>query len=127
MEKRFETYEDCEKAVGLTPGTLPDVSMLPAKYRKSLIADFQATIVTEAHNEGWEPDFTNHNQAKYSVWPEIKADKKRPTGFGFSYSGYVSSYSCAAVGSRHLLKSRELALYVQVQFADIYKSHLLLK
>lgn len=127
METRFKTYEDCEKAVGLTPGTLPDVSMLPEKYRKALIADFQATIITEAHNEGWEPDFTDQDQFKYSVWPEIEADSDRPSGFGFSYSDYVHSFTLTAVGSRHLLKSSALAMYVQQQFPEIYKKHLLLK
>ncbi|MCE9538716.1 MAG: hypothetical protein K8R85_05815 [Bacteroidetes bacterium] len=127
MEKKFDNYEDCEKAVGLTPGTLPDVSMLPEKYRKSLIGDFQATIVTEAHNDGWEPDFSNKNQPKYSVWPEIKADKKRPTGFGFSSSGYADSFTVTFVGSRHLLKSPELAIHVLEQFPEIYQAHLLLK
>ena len=127
MLKKFKTYKECEKAVGLTPGILPDVSMLPEKYRKSLIADFQTTIITEAHNEGWEPDFNNHNQPKYSVWPEIDADEKVPSGFGFSHSVFAYSDAYTAVGSRHLLKSYELAMHVQKQFPEIYKAHILLK
>lgn len=126
MSKKFKTYQECEKAVGLTPGTLPDVSGLPEKYRKSLIADFQVTVITEAHNDGWEPDFNERNY-KYSVWPEIEADKDRPTGFGFSHSLYVLSSTDTCIGSRHLLKSSKLAMYVQKQFPEIYKAHLLLK
>ncbi len=127
MEKKLKTYEECEAAVGLTPGTLPDVSMLPEEYRKSLIADFQLSIICKAHNDGWEPNFNDDDEWKYNMAPFIDANEEHPTGFGFSLSYCDSWFAYADCGSRHLLKSRELAIYIQDQFPEICKAHFLLK
>ncbi len=125
--KKLTKYKDCEKAVGLKPGLLPIVSHLPKKYQKALIADFKRTIITEAHNEEWIPDFTDYSQYKYSPWPKVLADKKRRTGFGLSYGVYVITYTRTHVGSRHLLKSSELSKHLFETFPKIFKDHLLLK
>lgn len=125
--KKFNTYKACEKAVGLKSGLLPDVSMLPKEFQKSIIADFKYAVIAKAHNDDWEPDFTDYNQPKYFIWPDILADKKRPTGFGLSCYDYDFTASPASVGSRHLLKSRELCKHVFDTFPEILKDHYLLK
>lgn len=130
---KLDSLEECQKELGITPGTKPEVSHLPEKYRKSSIADFYLTIICEAHNKVnnggkiWEPNFNDTNQPKYSMWPLIDANKKHPTGFGFSYSGYVSSRAYSACGSRHLLLSPELAIHILDQFPEVCKAHFLLK
>jgi len=125
--KKFKTYEECEIAVGLTPGTLPDVSMLPEEYKKSQIADFKIAIICKAHNDGWEPNFNDYDEYKYNMCPRIAATDECPSGVGFSVSACDYWRTRTGCGSRHLLKSSELAMYIQEQFPEICKDHFLLK
>jgi len=127
MEKLYDTYEECEKKAGLIPGTLPNVEGLPEKYRKSQVADFMLAVVCEAHNDGWEPNFNDTDEYKYSMWPTVDANEQQPTGFGLSYPGCDLWTSRTDCGSRHLLKSRTIAIHIQKQFPEICKNHFLFK
>jgi hypothetical protein len=62
----IKTFEDACNKLGITPETvLPDFSIFPEKHRKALIAIAMLFIITEALNDGWEPDFSNGNWDKY--------------------------------------------------------------
>jgi hypothetical protein len=124
---KFKTYQDCEKAVGLSTGLRPTVSHLPAKYQKSITGQFQAIIICEAFNEGWEPDFNNPNQDKYAVCPRIEANEQHPSGFGFLSSVYAYWLTSSPCGSRLLFKSSELAMLALEQFPEIFKDYILFK
>lgn len=124
---KFPTYEDCEKAVQLATGLLPIVDHLPERFRKPLTGAMQAMVVTEAFNEGWEPDYTNARQPKYFVCPAIDADESCPSGFGFSGSPYGHWSTDANCGSRHAFKTSELALCALEQFPEIFKDYILFK
>jgi hypothetical protein len=121
--KKIKTFADACMALKLDPKKLPDVSMLPVIHQKAIISMYKLTIIVEALNEGWKPNWNDSNEAKYSTWFEIKADKKRPSGFGFSGTYYDSWYtnSHTDCGSRLCFKSSELALYAGKQFASEYK------
>lgn len=131
--KKFKTLEECQIELGIKLGLKPSVSKLPKKYRAALIADFNLTIICEAHNkvnnEGkiWEPNFNDTNEPKYSMLPWIKASEEQPSGFGFSDSHYAYSLAGTFCGSRHLLKYSELAIHILDQFPDVCKDHFLLK
>jgi hypothetical protein len=119
--KKIETFEGACKALKVNPSALPDVSAVPKKYRKRMIADYKLMIITEAINAGWQPDWNDINEYKYYPWFRIGADKNRPSGFGFSYPGYDSANSYTTVGSRHCFKTREMALYAAEHFEELYQ------
>lgn len=81
-------------------------------------AYLKLTIIAEALNEGWFPDFSNHNEYKYYPW------FKYTSGVDFSYYGYNRDFTNTDVGSRLCFKSRELAEYACKQFQDIYNDFL---
>lgn len=108
---QLKKWQDAFKAKGLNPKELPDVSMIPAKYRKSVIAQYVLNVVVEFLNDGWIPDYTNHDQYKYEIWWKVEADKKHPSGFGLSLDGVDYWCTITIVGVHLCFKSRELAKY----------------
>ena len=123
---KFPNYEACEKAVQLTHGALPIVDHLPERFRKPLTGSFQAMVVTEAFNEGWEPNYTD-GSPKYFVCPEIEANESCSSGFGFSLSDFVRWNAYTGCGSRHAFKTADLALCALEQFPEIFKDYILFK
>jgi hypothetical protein len=67
--RSIKTVEDAFKKNGYDSSKLPDLSMIPSKFRDQLLTCFLLMVIFEAINDGWEPDFSNHNQAKYYPWP----------------------------------------------------------
>jgi hypothetical protein len=116
----IKTIEDAFKKCGVDPKIRPDVSMLPAKHGSFLITCFLLTIVFEAINDGWEPDYRNHSQAKYFPWPWVSS-----SGFAFADSDFSYGHSSACVGFRLCTDSADKARYVLTQFEDLWKEWLL--
>ncbi len=114
----IKTVEDAFKKVGMDPGIRPDVSMLPEKFGSFVITAFLLSVVFDAINDGWEPDYSNHNQAKYYPWPWVSS-----SGLGFAGScyAYAYDYSTAGVGFRLCTDTAEKAKYVLDQFPDLCK------
>jgi hypothetical protein len=107
---------------------LPDVSKLSRADGRYLADKYKLTTIIAAMNfvEGkWKPDWSDHNQYKYFAWPEIAADKKHPSGFGFSDSAYDYGYAGTAVGSRLCFKSSEMALWALKKYKNLYITVLL--
>ncbi len=124
--KTVKTYEEACEKLGLKPMALPEVSVVPSKHQKALIAHFKLIIIAEALNDGWQPNWNDSDEYKYFPWFEIKADDKRPGGFGFSYTYYDHWHTDTTVGSRLCFRTRELATYAGKQFADLYKEYFLI-
>jgi hypothetical protein len=118
--RTIKTVENAFKKCGYDPAKLPDVSMLPEKYRGTLTTAFILMVIFEAINDGWEPDFSNHDQGKYYPWPWVSS-----SGFGFSDSYCAYGYAASTVGSRLCTNTSEKALYVLNQFEDLWKDWLL--
>jgi hypothetical protein len=118
--RTIKTKEDAFKKCGYDPSKLPDLSMIPDKYRDALITAFILMVIFEAINDGWEPDFSNHNQSKYYPWPGVSS-----SWFGFSFSDFGCGVTHSHVGSRLCTNSSEKALYILDQFKDLWKAWLL--
>lgn len=116
----IKTVEDAFKTSGLNIQKLEDLTMIPEKYRHSIWSAFLLMVVFDAINDGWEPDFSNHNEARYFPWPLVLS-----SGFGFSYSGYLYGNTDAYVGSRLCTNSAEKAKYILEQFEDLCKAWML--
>ncbi|MCF0070258.1 hypothetical protein LZD49_07230 [Dyadobacter sp. CY261] len=117
---RVRSYEDACDIVGIVPHTIENFSDVPDVDRQSTFAYHQLTIIARALNEGWAPDWKNHNQPKYYGWFEHAAG-----GSGFSFCVSACVFSLSYVGSRLVFRSSELAEYAGKTFIEIYNSYLL--
>lgn len=124
---RVKTFAAACKKLGLKTNG-PGVTGLPLKHRRAIIAFYKLTIIIQALNDGWVPDYTDTDQYKYYIWTYIKADAKRKGGFGFGGTFYGWSDSRSAVGSRLCFKSRELAEWAwkQKEIKALYKDYMLM-
>lgn len=119
----------CEKAfiqackeLGINPNNLPIVDSLPEKDQKSIIAYYKLTIIIRALNEGWEADFSDHNQRKY--WNYLWVDA---AGFVCAYTNATASYAAAYIGSRLCFKDYATAQFAIENFKPLYEEYLLIK
>lgn len=146
ITERVKTFED---AVGELGNEHPLVKVYQSiKYGycselvgKDLLAYTKLSIICEALNEGWHPQFSLNERRWYPYYELLTNDeieemseeeKSRVVGragnYASAYGGLVcsgannvSSYSGTGVGSRLAFKSEELAEYAGKTFIDIYK------
>ena len=120
----IKTYEDACKAQEVDATALPDVSMLPAKHQKSIIAHYKLIIVVAAFNGCWTPDWSNTRQWKYEPWFRVVPDSSKPSGFGLSSNDYDNWNANSIVGSRLCFETSEQAEYAGTQFKELYEDYL---
>jgi len=123
---RVKTFKDACEVLGIVEPThaIPGVVQKTLKRdSESIIAYTKLIFIARALNEGWEPEWTDSNQAKYFPWFEWK---KKTSGFGFSGTSYDGWAANATVGSRLCFKTKELAEYAGKQFEEIYNEFLTL-
>lgn len=113
---RVKSFEDACQVLGMNPSCL-----FHGGETKDEEAYIKLKTIARALNEGWTPDWTDSNEAKY--WPYFDSYK---SGVGFSYDACVYWYATTAVGSRLCYKSSELAKYAGTQFLSIYNDFLTL-
>ncbi|MEO2052671.1 MAG: hypothetical protein ABGX00_12985 [Allomuricauda sp.] len=100
-----------------------DFLTFPEKHRKALEARIKLTIIAEALNDGWQPDWGDDDECKYEPWFIMGGS----SGSSFSYGGCSLSISCVAGGSGLFYKTRELGEYAGKQFKDLYHDYLFVK
>lgn len=123
MGKQIKTFEQACKALKIE-AVLPDVSMIPEKEQKAIIAHYKLTVIARALNEGWTPDYNNYDEYKYYPWFNMD-DSGAPLGFSFDVYGFV--YTCTCVGARLVYKSRALAEYAGQTFVDLYRDYMVIE
>lgn len=114
IKDRVTDYESACRELGLEPLTEADFGILHKNQRKRYFNRHVLTVVIEALNEDWKPDFQNHSEYKYYNYPYT--DGKGGFAFDCDYYNRI----CDA-GSDLYYKSRELAEYGQT----ILKQHYL--
>ena len=114
ITEKIKTYEDALKETGRPD--VPDMSAFPEDMRKHFTALYKMVVIVEALNEGWKPDWNNTDERKCYPWFWMS-----PSSFAFCGSACDYEYARAGSGSRHKLKSYELADYCGKQFEDIWK------
>lgn len=122
ITKKIKSYEDACKVLGLNPENQPCVDSVSEKDRNSIIAYHKLIVIVRALNEGWEADFTNHDQYKYWNWLWVDT-----AGFVCAATASTAALAHAAVGSRLCFKNRKLAEYAITQFKSLYEEYLLIK
>ena len=91
------------------------------KHIEALVALNRLFTISEAWNkaDGFAPDFSDWNQAKYYPW--FKYDKDA-AGFVYAYAYSTPSYAGAYFGSQLCFKTRERAEQFGKQFAELYNN-----
>ena len=115
ITERVKTFEDALALVQV-PAEIKEFLEIqtPNKHVKSMQAAAMLTIIAEALNEGWKPDWSNRSQIKYWPWLEFSP------GVGFSFLDCDYGSAGSYVGSRLCFKNADLAKYVATQFQSIY-------
>lgn len=119
ITKKVNSFEDACSVLNIDTN-LPDFSMVPEKDRKPLIAHYKLTVICEALNDGWVPDWSNGDWDKWYPWFDM--DDEGSSG-RFSFSRSVDLGSHSLVGSRLCFKSSELASFAGRQFEDLYRDY----
>lgn len=115
---RVKSFEDACRVLKRDPDL--DISVGNSDFEGELAnikAYLKLTTVVKALNEGWQPDWSNKNEAKYYPWMTFTPG----VGFRFFVSDGDLDYS--SVGSRLVLKSRELAEYAGKQFEPLINQY----
>jgi hypothetical protein len=123
---KIKSFEDACQALGLDPSKLPEVSMLPEKHQKSITAFYKLITIAEALNEGWQPDWNDHDQYKYFAWFDVEASEEKCSGSGLSFDDLRwLAHAATYVGSRLCFKTHTVAQYFGVTFIDLFVDYLL--
>ena len=117
--KSIKTFEDACKKTGIET-TEPEIKAAHIEPVKAMIAYYKLVIIFMAINNGWKPDWSDHNQWKYYPWFYVLS-----SGFGFDASHYACAGSHTTVGSRLCFESEEKADYAGKQFTAIYEEFLI--
>ena len=116
--RTIKSFEDACKKENVDPALLPDVSMIPQEFRKSIINVYKLYIIYKAINNGWIANYGNSNETKYFPWYTVLPSG---SGFDFSDTDYYCDSSYTAVGVRLCTDTREKALYIAETFGEEYK------
>src|SRR5690606_22376452 len=115
---KINTLEDAFISLNMDVYTRPDVSMLPEAFQKSVIAAFEAEVLTKAlNNEGleqeWVPDYTNSDQPKYE-------HVYYGSGSGWALFAVSDWFAFTYCGSRRVFRTRNIANDAWDRFKEIY-------
>lgn len=120
VTERIKTYEDAclELDIPLMPERCKGMTEDEAAY-------YSLKVIAKALNEGWEPDWSNIKQKKWSPW--FKVTDTNPAGLSYSNTHDTVSYAnaYAIFGSRLCFKTEALAKYAGTQFIKLYEKYLL--
>lgn len=151
IKERIKTFEDAVNAIGEDHPLVAQYKAINNAFKEEdnnlhLFAYTRLTIIAEALNEGWRPEYTE-DEYRYYPWFGLYTqeeyddmdddDKERCRFVGRSgnsanaYGGLVcagayhgSAFSGSYIGSRLAFKSRDLAIYCGKQFIDIWINYL---
>ena len=114
IRDRIKSFEDAR--LELDAPDVPAFSDVPENRRAYYKALYRMNVITEALNEGWQPNWDNRNEYKWHPWFLMS-----PSGFAFGNALCDDSYADAGSGSRLHYKTEALAKYSATQFLDIWK------
>ena len=146
VTERIKTFEDAAYALGNSHPFVKEWRM-GVDPSPDLEAYLQLRIICAALNEGWKPRFTG-DEYRYTPWFRIytkkgyekldEDEKKRSCvvyqssyivsavgGMSYVFASDDAAYTFASIGSRLVLKTKELAEYCGRQFIDLWADYLL--
>lgn len=117
------------KITGDDPATLTKlakfVKNLPRRHQKYMIAAYARPIIAEAFKNNKRPDYTDRNQIKHNAVFLVKADKKRPSGFGLACSDGDDWGTFSCVGVRLSFMNLDTVRFFGMHFMQLHKDYML--
>jgi hypothetical protein len=111
---KVKTWEDLLKIAGKDSNQVLPYRNARSKNEISQNALAKVQLISEVLNQGWTPDWNNHNEYKY--YPYFEKTKS-----GWVVCSYVNGLRIAYYAAGMYFKSSELALFAGNTFLDIYK------
>jgi hypothetical protein len=112
---RVNTLEDAYEETGRPQ--CPDFENVPEDWREYFKSQYDALVVSEALNEGWEADYKNGDQQKH--YPYFNSLSS--SGFAFGDAYCECSSPGAGSAARLCLKNSELARHAGKKFTKTYE------
>jgi len=114
VRDRIKTFEDALAETGRP--NVPNFSNVPEDMKAYFVAQYKMSVIAEALNEGWTPDWDNGDEEKWRPWFVMEE-----AGFRFDDSYYYYSAADAGGGSRLCFRTEELSTYCAEQFLPIWR------
>lgn len=112
MEKSQTNFETACKSLNI--GTaLPDVTMIPETFRKTIVSFYKLIVIIKAKKAGRKLDWNNWNQSKFMPWFNM-------SGSGFVLRAVVRERGSTCVGSRLSSYSEQDAKEIATDNIDLY-------
>lgn len=115
------------KVTGDNPTTLTKlvsfVKNLPKRHQKYMVAAYVLPIIAEALKDNKKPDYTDPNQYKRFNYFKVKADKKRPSGFGLAFYVHDSWFTYSSVGVRLSFMNADTVKFFGMHFLPLHKDY----
>lgn len=130
MYKDITTVEEAFKRQNVDLNNLPDLSALPSKFSRGMLALLKLQVIIAAVNnddpavEEFKPDYNNSHQEKWFPW-YVGGDESG-AGFRFHGSDGAWAHSLAVGGARLALKDENRADHMNEFFQDLYKEFYLI-
>lgn len=128
-----KSFEDACEILGISTD-LPDVSMLPEKDGKSIVAYYKLTVIIRALNEGWEPIYKDGGcNNKYWAWFDgcVLAQSSNATstngGVSCTLANIGASSTYAITASRLAFKDERLAKYCGITFEKLWAEYMVIE
>lgn len=127
MYKEITTVEEAFKRQKdqIDPGMLSDLSILPDKYSRGMMALLKLQVIIHAVNNDnpaeaeWKADYNNSSQYKWFPW--YRGGDSSGSGFRFGDTFCGWSYTATHGGARLALKDEARAEHMNKYFQDLYK------
>jgi hypothetical protein len=122
IKDKVKTYSDACLVMGEKELSIEDFSNVPVEFRKSTFAIYKLQVIAKALNQGWTPNWSDTNQAKWYPYFDLRAG-----GFVFDDCGYDCWDAYYTGGSRLCFQSEALAKYAGTQFTEIYREFMIIE
>jgi hypothetical protein len=120
------SFEAACKATGDNPAKLPIVKGIAIRHQKRITSDYQLSIIADALRKMENVNYNDTSLAKYHAVFAVKADAKRPSGFGLSFDDCGRWHSGSDVGVRLCFHNRDTAIFFGKHFLKLHTDHHLL-
>ena len=117
------SFEAACKDRKVDPKKLPVVTGLPARHRKFIISGYKLAIIAEAIRGGKTANYNDTNETKYFPVFKVKADSKRTSGFGLSYSYYGGWGTDSSVGVQLCFPNWDMQRFFAERFLSLHKDY----
>lgn len=117
----LDYFKEACTALGIT-NSVPEVSLLPERNQKAIIAFYMLSVIIQWVNEGWVADFKDYSQRKWYPYFYFKNG-----GLSASIAHDVFSVADSHIGARLAFKTESSAIEWANKLLPLYEDYLFIK